>query len=47
MHDLYKDGINVLPVYPKELSKKFLELAKDKELGRNSSFQIFNSFLEL
>jgi len=35
----YKAGINVSPGYPKELSEKFLELAKDKELVRTLSYQ--------
>ena len=35
----YKAGISVSPGYPKELSEKFLELAKDKELVRTLSYQ--------
>jgi len=39
----YKAGINVSPGYPKELSEKFLELAKDKELVRKLSNQSLNA----
>ena len=39
----YKAGINVSPGYPKELSKKFLKLAKDKELVRTLSSQSLNA----
>jgi len=39
----YKAGINVSPGYPKELSEKFLELAKDKELVRTLSYQSLNA----
>jgi len=39
----HKAGINVSPGCPKQLSEKFLELAKDKELVRTLSCQSLNA----
>lgn len=41
--ELYKAGIIVSPGQPKELSQKFLELAKDKELVRSLSYKSLNA----
>jgi len=39
----YKAGIHVSPESPKELSEKFLELARDKDLVRILSYQSLNA----
>ena len=39
----HKAGITVLPGNPEELSKKFLELAKDKDLVRRLSNHSLNA----